>query len=350
MEHRREPGRPERHEPVRGGLYERVVLYGGRRDSGLLAAFRTLIERWNGVRWLEVASPSAGDAVLSAVTCLSATDCTAVGYHDSGPLIERWNGRSWSVVANPYHFTGARLFGGVVHERVALFRGRVGRGGFDRAMGWPALVGGRRARSPWATAWPGCRARRRITASRSVAIRASAGARSSKVGTERAGRSSLPPVPTRQFNTLTGVSCTSANDCIAVGYYRDFVKRGIIERWDGTRWSIVTIPWTVASWCLVHERVVLHRRRFGSSGTVVERLDGTRWSVVPGPTFPRYTGATLARVSCTSPTDCFAVGARRHRAVDRTRCAGRPADGAAEPADRRDGGDTDRPRLLAGRV
>ena len=47
--------------------------------------YATLIERWNGTTWT-VTSPNPGTAsnILNSVSCVSATDCTAVGYYDDG--------------------------------------------------------------------------------------------------------------------------------------------------------------------------------------------------------------------------------------------------------------------------
>ena len=53
-----------------------------------------------------VASPNAGpsDRLLS-VSCVSASDCVAVGYTDTGPanetLVMVWDGSVWSIVPSP---------------------------------------------------------------------------------------------------------------------------------------------------------------------------------------------------------------------------------------------------------
>src|SRR5947199_7821415 len=70
--------------------------------------YQTLIERWNGTSWATVASPTPQAEqtnVLNAVTCVSASDCWAVGYYYAAiayqTLIERWNGTSWAIVPSP---------------------------------------------------------------------------------------------------------------------------------------------------------------------------------------------------------------------------------------------------------
>lgn len=58
--------------------------------------------------WGAIASPNAtasGSNVLEDVTCVSATDCWAVGsFFGSSAvrtLIQHWDGSSWSIVASP---------------------------------------------------------------------------------------------------------------------------------------------------------------------------------------------------------------------------------------------------------
>jgi hypothetical protein len=72
------------------------------------ASVRTLIEHWQGSKWVKVKSPNPAGAQfadLGAVFCLSPRACWAVGESGStGPtstLAEHWNGRSWSIVRTP---------------------------------------------------------------------------------------------------------------------------------------------------------------------------------------------------------------------------------------------------------
>src|SRR5439155_10420175 len=62
---------------------------------------RTLIEHWDGTVWAVVSSPNASlpNNVLAGVTCVSASDCWAVGYYITAPavyqtFIEPWDGSS----------------------------------------------------------------------------------------------------------------------------------------------------------------------------------------------------------------------------------------------------------------
>lgn len=70
-------------------------------------ADRTLTVHWDGAAWSVVASPSTADdqrSLLSHVSCLSATDCWAVGTYSTSvnrTLALRWNGERWTIVPTP---------------------------------------------------------------------------------------------------------------------------------------------------------------------------------------------------------------------------------------------------------
>jgi hypothetical protein len=88
-------------------------------------AQRVLVESWNGTSWSVVPTPNAGRIdsgnVLTGVSCVSATDCTAAGgYYNwannsEKTLVESWDGTSWSVVpsANAGLPTSFNLLNGV---------------------------------------------------------------------------------------------------------------------------------------------------------------------------------------------------------------------------------------------
>src|SRR5262249_28017838 len=119
---------------------------------------------------------------------------------------------------------------------------------------------------------------------------------------------------------LSAVTCTSAKNCIAVGTSSTRAFNALIERWNGTRWSIEMSPQasgsdyrllsavscTSASNCTV----VGTQSRYKPDvfQTLVERWNGATWNKAasPNPTAANY--SALAATSCTSATDCFAVG------------------------------------------
>jgi hypothetical protein len=100
-----------------GGALAAVSCIGPRRCTATGANFSptgpTLAERWNGTRWRIQPTPYPADSsssqqevVLNAVSCASATSCTASGeYAPGGHLayfLEAWNGQRWRMVIAPH--------------------------------------------------------------------------------------------------------------------------------------------------------------------------------------------------------------------------------------------------------
>src|SRR5262249_32646808 len=131
-----------------------------------------------------------------------------------------------------------------------------------------------------------------------------------------------PPIPPGARETsLLGVSCVSANACVAVGSYRSSTGNilTLAEVWNGARWSIQPTPnrgavnvlasvsCTSANACTA----VGYSGVFGgldSVLTLAEAWNGTSWSTQPTRNAPTPTHATLPSVPCTSPRACTAVG------------------------------------------
>ncbi|HTW08180.1 MAG TPA: hypothetical protein VME46_11750 [Acidimicrobiales bacterium] len=77
------------------------------------AGYRTLVESWDGTKWTVIPSPNEAprnlDNALWGVSRPSPSSCVAVGEEGSGPagglfgatLVESWDNARWSVVANP---------------------------------------------------------------------------------------------------------------------------------------------------------------------------------------------------------------------------------------------------------
>ncbi|MDP9332091.1 MAG: hypothetical protein M3Q30_02085 [Actinomycetota bacterium] len=142
---------------------------------------------------------------------------------------------------------------------------------------------------------------------------------------ERWNGTSLAIVPSpNPPGALYGVSCTSTTNCFAVGYGDSSdADVPLIERWNGTSWAIVPSPnpnpvgWGRATLYGVSCTNTTSCFAVGEVGhghgpffTLVERWNGTSWTLVPSPS-PDPGGApnsALHGVSCTSTTNCFAVG------------------------------------------
>lgn len=78
----------------------------GSQFTGANGATQTLADQWNGTTWSTVESANSGtsaDNGLSGVSCSSETTCWAVGTvaptgSPATTLAERWNGTSWSII------------------------------------------------------------------------------------------------------------------------------------------------------------------------------------------------------------------------------------------------------------
>src|SRR5579875_970171 len=156
---------------------------------------------------------TSGRGTLLSVSCVSTTDCVAVGSYENPPaahpVAARWNGTSWSSLttfpAPPHHATDTELFGVACPAA-----------GDCLAVGsyaWLASSGAYNSR-PLAERWNG------TTWSR------------------------IPfPIQARSPQSgLFGVACVSATDCWADGSSGEQFSRTLIEHWNGSAWSIVPSP------------------------------------------------------------------------------------------------------------
>lgn len=251
-------------------------------DSTPTAINSTLVEHWDGTSWTIEPSPEpAGTTIadLVGVSCASPTSCTAVGLYDkkSGgsshevPLAEHWNGTSWTVqtVPLPAGAIAADLDGGVSCPTATECTAVGGSG--------PNQTGG-----PLVERWNGIRWRVQPT----------------------------PTLPAGAYNPFfAGVSCTSAGHCTAVGgFLNGNVEESLVERWNGASWTIQgdaapagtamsTVSCTSGTSCTA------------AGSVAAEHWDGTSWTLQALP-IPHHAtqGISVLGVSCRSAIHCTAVG------------------------------------------
>ena len=201
--------------------------------------YHTLVEHWDGNAWTITPSPNASETAFNnfyAVACTSASDCWTVGYGTSfETLIEHWDGSSWSIVPSP-----------------------------------------------------------NVTAVQ---------------------------------NILTGLACTSASDCWAVGYYRAgpnaagiYNYPSLIEHWDGNAWTVAPAPATGWNEDELYQVTCTSSSNCWAVGytsgpdplgpfqTLIEQWDGVSWEIVTSPNTTPANNNYLFAVSCNSATDCRAAG------------------------------------------
>ena len=118
---------------------------------------------------------------------------------------------------------------------------------------------------------------------------------------------------------LAAVACPSATECFAVGNATstDGVGRPLVEAFDGTAWSVVSLPAAVAGATEGLDGVAcpsttscfaVGRATQGSTTVAVDHFDGTAWSVERSPRPAGLDQGNLSAVACATTTSCVAVG------------------------------------------
>jgi hypothetical protein len=119
---------------------------------------------------------------------------------------------------------------------------------------------------------------------------------------------------------LSGVSCTSSSNCVAVGHHTDESGEEITTlawHWNGEEWTQEESPNGVGSddnrftdvscvsteFCMATANLLTE---WGWSYTYTEIWNGEEWSVIAKT--PDNTRVHLSGVSCTSSSNCVAVG------------------------------------------
>ena len=125
------------------------------------------------------------------------------------------------------------------------------------------------------------------------------------------------PVPKRADGQLNAVSCWSLTACTAVGY--SAAGKPAAERWNGASWAATAVPSPKGATystldgvsCPTPTSCTAVGSGFPASGTataLIERWNGTTWSIVPAPAPPGAVATMLTGVSCHGPAKCTAVG------------------------------------------
>jgi hypothetical protein len=119
----------------------------------------------------------------------------------------------------------------------------------------------------------------------------------------------------------------SATDCFAVGVFRAG-HRTLIERWNGTTWSIVASPNPAGAVSAeLHDVTCLSATSCFAVGeystdaetfTLIQQWNGSSWSLVPSPNPESSPFSELSGVARTNTTNCFAVGSQAfHSLIER---------------------------------
>ena len=230
--------------------------------------------------------PGVAFVNLNGVWCVSAVSCVAVGYYAVGvtsgsgaALVEHWDGSAWTVEPTPANPPGSYVS---ILEAVSC-----------TSPTNCTAVGGSYA---------------------SIADGADAGRALERQQLDDPAHACA--VRRGQANSLDGVSCTSATNCTAVGSYsrEPDSGRALAEHWNGSAWKIQPAPpgsgpadpdgGLYAVSCTSADQCTAVGRAGGAA--LAEQWDGSSWTVQP--TASPAGQKLLYAVSCPSVGTCTATG------------------------------------------
>lgn len=240
--------------------------------------------------------PSFG---VSAVSCVSADACTAVGSGGApnGTAAMGWDGRRWRMQATPDPDASpeaAPALNSLAGVSCTSAKACVAVGEYIQRVDYdPNAMKYAPVQMPLAERWDG-------------------------VGW------SVLPFPSLPAGAgdggLGAVSCTSSSACMAVGSAGGLLA----ERWDGSTWTIESMPEPVAPSttaggmsisglsCSSSSSCIAAGYYDPASGTgtqsFAERWDGSSWSLEPPAQIAGVPDLVLMGVSCTARSACTAVG------------------------------------------
>jgi uncharacterized repeat protein (TIGR01451 family) len=296
--------------------------------------YQTLTESWNGTSWTIIPSPNSSPSQtneLSAVSCVSASACVAVGFYENAgsdyqTLVESWNGSTWSIVPSPNptffnYLDGVSCTSAMACVAVGAATGPSS--ALPLVESWDGVA--------WsAVPSPGSGVLQSVSCSSTVACLAVGVVSGATLVQSWNGTTwtvvSSPSLP--GYSRFSGVSCLSATACTAVGY--DGTASGtqtVVESWNGSGLTVVPSPnpssglnglfavsCAAANFCAAvgdwQSPVAGTSSNGGPEQTLVESWDGSAWSITPSPDAPVTQSGfnALNAVSCSADGSCTAVG------------------------------------------
>jgi hypothetical protein len=283
-------------------------------------------------KWYDVTMPGY-ESQSFAVSCWSSTKCISVGSEGRYVVSDNWGGTEW----NPARWPLARPSGAVEMSVPAVScttETCIAVGSWTESKGYARALAETSNGSEWvnnAVPLPESTVRSLLTGVSCTAATACTAVGSYLVGTaykifaERFnGKAwSVESMPQPSNASVAGVSCSSATSCVAVGSYYNsttFATEALTEIWNGSAWSthtptiagatesgLTTVSCTAATACTEAGWYKVESKE--DAVTLVERWNGSEWSKQ---TFLRPKGAPfepdIGDVACASATSCEAVG------------------------------------------
>lgn len=243
--------------------------------------------------WVLQAAPAATTSAgfFDGVACASSTSCLAVGNHYTTggigvTMAESWSGTAWAT-SKPLNPVGAHA------SRLASVACLSATSCTAVGYSFTTTAG---IDTPLAEGWSG-------TTWKLEAVPLPAGA---------------------TFGLLNGVAC-STGQCIAVGDYNNGAGAidPLAERWNGTSWSVETVPapsgspqsqlsavscWSTGATTAACEAVGNYYTSSFVQEPLAEGWNGTSWALQTMPLPASATGISVGAISCPLSGTCLAVG------------------------------------------
>lgn len=307
-----------------------------------------LIEEWDGSEWSVAASPAVTQ--LSGVSCASDMFCMAVGDSASGTAVYEWDGTGWTSVADA---APASSYLNGVSCVSADFCVAVGSQPFEGVASAPQIFAEQWDGSEWSVVPLTNPDLFNLLDSVSCSSSESCYAVGANYTTDCTGKTTCTavspepfveqfdgsswqdwtPTITQQGGTLASVSCTSATSCAAVGttnsykckhgtQCRDYGFKSLFESGDGSAWTEVTngvtgtrtvpdgVSCTSSSDCTAVGRDHSH--------ALIELWNGAEWEHVAPPKLGGSTSQVLDGISCVGTSTCIAVGGSSNGTTEET--------------------------------
>ena len=305
-----------------------------------------VVARWDGTQWLARALPilvRGGVSLLTSVSCPSTAMCVAVGWsyssRDATPraIFERWDASGWRPMPAlpPPGQQGVYVWGVDCSGPGAC----VAVGATYRRYGYRPLV------ERWdGDVWTPAATMEPSSLDLGELYSVSCGRTGACVGVGaeydfanrplavRTDGSSLsvmdtPTAPGAGNSGLSSVSCAARNNCVAVGVTQppwSPKALPLVERWDGSRWTIEGVPATGDSVAYLTDVSCASRTScvaVGASdpahGAAVLRWNGALWQWEAADVPVGSLGEQFGGVSCVGSGGCTAVGrwSQSHRGL-----------------------------------
>lgn len=237
-----------------------------------------LAMHWDGSNWTIVPVPGGSGQALYSVSGTSSNDIWAVGNSAANTLIVHWDGAQWTTLPSPNAGTISNWLYGVAavspDDAWAVGQSLRTQGSQSVILHWDGLQ------------W-----------------------------------SEVPaPNPNWNENALYAVSGIDANDIWAVGAQPPHYNAPITLHWDGVSWNVVSNPQTPIGEYAPNSLFAVDGTSSGDvwavgsyrnnswSRTLIERWDGSEWSIVPSADGNLAGDNELTGVAALSENDAWAVG------------------------------------------